>query len=132
MKKAIASLSIGMLLFHACTKSDSRIAADFKEMAIVKTVTPGSAVKSNDIVSVVTCQGPDLCYRFSHFAVTEAGNKTFDIRAKANYPGAPAVCAQAIYRVDTTFRITVSDVGTYYLRFYNGNELFKTDTVGVE
>ena len=132
MKRAIAFLFVAMLLFQACTKSDSTIAADFRELNVVETVTPRSTAKSGEIVSVVTCQGPNLCFRFSHFAVAEAANKTFDVRAKATFPGEPVACAQAIYRVDTTLRIPVSDAGTYYLRFYNGTQLFKTDTVTVQ
>lgn len=102
------------------------------DLRIYGTATPRSQVQGQAIISQVKCSGPDLCYRFCHFEITEAGTRRFEIRAKATFPkGNNYVCLQAFYVKDTTAKINTPTKGQYLLQFYNKNILFKTDTVQV-
>ena len=133
MKQLILALMAAVFILLSCEKPEIA-SSDLVDLRIVNTQTPPSVVKGNDITSTVTCEAPNLCYVFSRFDVTDAGNKQYDIHAKANYPNPLSggiVCAQAIYRVDTILRIPATQPGTYVLRFYNEHSLFKRDTVVV-
>jgi hypothetical protein len=74
--------------------------------------------------------GPDLCYRFAYFTVNPQ-QFLIDIHAIGTFPTNPVGCAQAIYYKDTTLSLQPNVAGKYVLRFYNGSQLFKSDTVNV-
>ena len=133
MKQLIPPLVAAAFILLSCEIPEIA-SSKLVDLQIVNTRTPSSVVKGNDITSIVTCEAPDLCYVFSRFDVTGVGNKQYNIHAKANYPNPLSggiVCAQAIYRIDTTLRIPTAEPGTYVLRFYNGHSLYKRDTVVV-
>jgi hypothetical protein len=72
----------------------------------------------------------DLCYHFAYFTVNKQ-QFLVDIHAIGTYPTKPTVCLQAFYYKDTTISIPTNVAGNYVLRFYNGDVLFKSDTVQV-
>jgi GH25 family lysozyme M1 (1,4-beta-N-acetylmuramidase) len=74
--------------------------------------------------------GPDLCYHFAYFTLNRQ-QFLVDIHAIGTYPTKPTACPLAIYYKDTTLSIQANAVGKYVLRFYNGTQLFKADTVQV-
>jgi len=118
-----------LILFNllACDKpieSDIR----FTELSIVQTNTPPTGTINQNIVSTIRVSGPDLCYRFAYFTVNQQ-QLLVDIHAIGTYPTKPTGCAQAIYNKDTTLSVPARTAGKYVLRFYNGNQLFKSDTV---
>lgn len=116
-------------LLSACDKpieSDTQ----FTELSFVQTNTPANALVNQNIVSSVRVAGADLCYRFAYFTVNPQ-QSFVDIHAIGSYPTKAYACAQAIYYKDTTLSIRATATGKYVLRFYNGSQLFKSDTVQV-
>jgi len=118
-----------MVLITACDKpiiSDT----EFRDLSFVQTTTPSNVALNQSIVSQVKVSGSDLCYHFAYFTVSQQ-QFLVDIHAKGTYPTKPGACPQAIYYKDTTISVPANTVGKYVLRFYNGDVLFKSDTVQV-
>ncbi|MBE7172794.1 MAG: hypothetical protein INR73_19620 [Williamsia sp.] len=103
------------------------------DLIFEKTNTPVSQTQKEGITSQVKAYGPNLCYRFSNLDIQEIGTREFEIRAKATNAGSKngVACALALYYIDTTIKINATTTGKYLLRFYNKQQLFKTDTVQV-
>lgn len=117
--------------FFSCEKEKIKTDESLVDLTFTSTTTPKVVSAESDIVARVRCYGPNLCYRFVRFDVSETGTRQFDIRAKAEVPKGNPVCAQALYQVDSTVRIHASASGQYILRFFQNNTLFKADTVQV-
>jgi hypothetical protein len=127
--KTIYSVLLLAFLSTACDKpveSDTR----FTDLSIVQTTTPKTGAVNNNIVSTIRVSGPDLCYRFAYFTVNKQ-QYFVDVHAMGTYPTKPGGCATALYFKDTTLSVPVSVAGSYILRFYNGTQLFRSDTVQV-
>jgi len=127
--KSVYYLLLIVLVVTAC---DKPIISDimFVELDIVQTNTPKTGQVNHDIVSQVRVSGSDLCYKFAYFTVNKQ-QFTVDIKAKGTYPTKPVGCATALYFKDTTLSVPVTTAGTYILRFFNGSQLSKSDTVQV-
>jgi len=102
----------------------------FVDLNIVQTNTPKTAIVNQDIIAHITVSAPDLCYKFAYFTVAKQ-QFLVDVHAKGTYPTHPGGCPMALYSKDTTLSVPTATAGTYVLRFYNGNQLFKSDTVQV-
>ena len=86
-----------------------------------------------DIRATASVVGPNLCYKFTHFQVSNTTQNQFDIYAKGVEPSPEQICAQALYSLDTTVSIPRPAPGTYALKFWNpGSKLFKSETVVVD
>lgn len=121
------------MAFFSCHKDVTETGNNLVDLIFTSTNTPQTVSKGGDIISSVKCYGPDLCYRFAKFDIKETRARQFDIRAKATYPeNNSVVCAQALYKVDTTVSINATTSGLYVLRFFHNNTLFKADTVEVK
>src|SRR5687768_8160441 len=104
MKKILfALLTLGAF---ACAKQvpESNIQREsdlmFQAVSIVS-----ENVQAGSIQAAATVVGPDLCYKFTHFQISNSGANQFDIYAKGTVPGPAQVCALAIYKKDTTISI---------------------------
>ena len=127
--KTISFFVLLAALLFACDKpieSDTQ----FTELSFAQTNTPTNVAVNQNIVSSVKVMGPDQCYRFAYFTVNPQ-QFVVDIHAIGTYPTKPGGCAQAIYYKDTTLILQPNVAGKYVFRFYNGNQLFKADTVQV-
>lgn len=127
---------IALILFiTACHKGPAYIPDTvITDLTIVQTNTPSPIAQNQNIVSSVSMRGPNLCYRFSHLEIVQETPLLFNIRAKATIPNpdkGSATCQQTTYSKDTTFTIPTHFTGKHVLRFFNGGQLFKTDTVQV-
>jgi hypothetical protein len=122
-------LWLNLFIFISC---DKPIESDvqFTDLSIVQTTTPKTGTVYQNIVSTVKVSGPDLCYHFAYFTVNTQ-QFLVDVHAIGTYPTKPGACAQAIYYKDTTLAIPVNTAGNYVVRFYNGTQIFKSDTVQV-
>jgi hypothetical protein len=100
-------------------------------LAFVSTQTPKITTTANGITSAVSVGGPNLCYRFEYFQITTQDQRVYDVYAKGRIPGPNDVCAQALYRKDTTLRIATPAPGQYVVNFQNPGGVFKRDTVQV-
>jgi hypothetical protein len=119
--------------FIGCQKEAVETNDKLVDLVFKSTNTPQEVSKGSNIVSNVKCYGPNLCYQFAEFEIKETSVREFAIRAKATFPERKdAVCAQALYQVDTTVSINAPTPGLYVLRFYHDNSLFKADTVQVK
>jgi hypothetical protein len=127
--KTIYVLLLTAFLMIAC---DKPIESDigFTDLDIVQTTTPATGPVNQNIVSAIKVSGPDLCYHFAYFTVNKQ-QFLVDIHAIGTYPTTPGACPQAIYYKDTTLTLPLTTAGKYILRFYNGTQLFKSDTVQV-
>lgn len=128
MKTAYFSLLVSFII----TSCDKPIESDvqFTDLSIVQTTTPKTGMVHQNIVSTIKVSGPDLCYHLAYFTVNQQ-QFLVDIHAIGTYPTKPGACAQAIYYRDTTLAIPVNTAGNYLIRFYNGTQMFKSDTVQV-
>lgn len=127
--KTVCLLLLTSFFIIACDKpieSDTQ----FTELSFTQTNTPVAATLGQNILSSVRVSGSDLCYRFAYFTVNQQ-QFLVDIHAIGTYPAKPTYCPQALYHKDTTLSIQTNAVGKYVLRFYNGDQLFKSDTVQV-
>jgi len=118
-----AYLILILFIFFVCDKpikSDVR----FTKLNIVQTSTPATDTNQN-IVSTISVSGPELCYRFAYFTVNQQ-KLLVDIHVIGTYPTESMDCAQAIYN-----KVAATTAGKYVLRFFNGTQLFKSDTVQV-
>ncbi|HWI94141.1 MAG TPA: hypothetical protein VNT20_22865 [Flavisolibacter sp.] len=129
-KTTMKSISFFVLLATLVISCDKPIESDtqFTELSFAQTSTPANVAVNQNIVSSVRVMGPDLCYRFAYFTVNPQ-QFVVDIHAIGTYPTKPGGCATAIYYKDTTLVMQPNVAGKYVLRFYNGNQLFKADTV---
>ena len=116
-------------IWVACDKEKQDNDSRLIPLTITATDSPESISKGETIVSNIRCSGTDLCYKFEKFEITGKASRVFEVRAKATYPQQPVACPQAIYNIDTTLAIPTTSSGQYVIRFYNENDLFKTDTV---
>jgi hypothetical protein len=125
-----ASLLLLTVLF--VTSCDKPVFSDkqFTDLSIVQTTTPKTGTVNQNIVSNVKVSGPDLCYNFAYFTVNKQ-QFLVDVHTIGTYPTKPGACLQAVYFKDTTLSIPVTEAGQYVLCFYNGTQLFKSDTVQV-
>jgi len=120
-------LLLTVLLLTACDKpilSDTQLT----DLNIVQTTTPKTGTANQNIVSMIKVSGPDLCYSFAYFTVNKQ-QFLVDVHAIGTYPTKAGACPQAVYYKDTTLSLPLSSPGQYVLRFYNGTQLFKSDTV---
>ena len=131
MKKILFALFA--LATFACTKQEPESDIQLKSNLMFQAVSMVSEGAHEDsIQAAATVIGPDLCYKFTHFQISNSKENQFDIYAKGTVPGPGQVCAQAIYRKDTTISIAKPAPGTYVLNFWNpDNQLFKSETVTI-
>ncbi|HVK97095.1 MAG TPA: hypothetical protein VM368_04715, partial [Flavisolibacter sp.] len=100
-------------------------------LQFVSVQLPKTTTTTAGITASVSVSGPNLCYSFKEFQVTTSEQKVYNIYAKGNVPGPNDICAQAIYRKDTTLHVATPAPGKYVLNFQNPNGLFRSDTVQV-
>jgi hypothetical protein len=124
---AIIMITSGFL----CSKKDENGNLCKVDLTIISAQAPASVTRGSNIIALVKCFGADLCYSFSHSEVKKTDERIYEIRTKGNYPCSPAICALAIYYAEPTVSIAATLSGQYILRYYNGNTLFKADTVTV-
>lgn len=129
MKKILFTL-LAFATF-SCTKENQDKEGNFKSDLMfhsVSLVTEGAV--NGEIKARATVVGPNLCYSFTHFEVSNSKQNHFDIYAKGTVPAPEQICAQALYKKDTTVSITKPAPGTYTLNFWNpDNQIFKSETV---
>lgn len=104
-----------------------------KDLGFTQTLSPDSVQRFSSITSYVKITGPNQCYKLSGVEVYQNGLQ-FDIRAKANIPNPdknPVNCDPSTYIKDTTITIETHLTGKHVLRFMNGTQVFKVDTVKV-
>jgi hypothetical protein len=134
MKKT-GILLFAVLAFASCRKSadatTDNAARVSTNLQITSTQTPATASQGETIISRVKSYGPNLCYKFDRMDVQTTATREYAIRSLGTVPSGDPVCAQALMQVDTTISIPTATSGTYILRFYNGTQLFKADTVQV-
>jgi hypothetical protein len=131
MAKAVLFFLL-ILFLLSCKKAETDAA--YADLFITKAEAPANTTVSEGITVKVQCYGPDLCYTFSHFDIVAPELFQYDIIAKASLPGKPAVCPQAIYKVDTSLTIQTAVKGRYVLRFHSllsSSMPLITDTVQV-
>lgn len=100
-------------------------------LEITSTNTPKTTTASAGITTVINGYGSNLCFRFTGTEITLKEPNVLEIKLKGKFPCGPAICAQALLGVRDTVTINTQQTGAYYLKFFNGNFLFKTDTVTV-
>jgi len=131
-ENTVKTVNFLMLIVFTLVACDKPIESNigFTELNIIQTNTPATGTINQNIVSTIRVSGPDLCYRFAYFTVNQQ-QLLVDIHAIGTHPTEPMGCAQAIYNKDTTLSIPATTAGKYVLRFYNGSQLFKSDTLQV-
>jgi hypothetical protein len=132
--KGILSITLILSLIFSCKKNDKELCDTY--LTISSTNTPSSTTLSQGITSTVNSHGPDLCYKFAGMEITQQPTPSgpafqfqYFIKVKGTVPCGSSICAQAIYNSTNSFSLAPTKIGTYYLHFYNQNQVFKTDTV---
>jgi hypothetical protein len=120
------------LLFAGCNKNtdaDKGICNAFFDFT--KTVTASPVSVSDGINSIVTSYAPNSCYTFSHTEIKQITGNIFEISSLGKVTCGATICADVLIGAQDTAHVATSMPGTYILRFFNGNLLFKSDTVQV-
>ena len=132
--KQILSIVLIVSLIFSCKKNDEELCDTY--LTIGSTNTPIATTLSQGITSTINSHGPDLCYKFSSMEITQQPTPSgpvyqfhYFIKVKGKVECGSQICAQAIYNSTNSIFLTPTVKGTYYLHFYNQNQLFKTDTV---
>lgn len=117
----------------SCNKDDDNNPGQCDtNLVITVTRTPARTTIAEGINSGIESYGANLCYSFSHTEILEKPGKIFQIRSKGKVTCGKPICAQALYQANDSVKIAISVSGTYFLKFYNENTHFKTDTVQVD
>lgn len=128
MKNLYFSLIFAIVFFSCKKEKDSTCKAD---LAFNKISISNSSSAATGIQFQAEAYGANLCYSFSHFAISKAGDKTYDIYAKASIPCGQPVCAEALYFTSNIGKIEGVTPGIYTLRFYNYDGLFTSVSVTI-
>ncbi len=127
MKKIL--FGVLLLTIFSCTKENNELESDlmFHSVSLAS-----DDAADNHIEAAVAVVGPNLCYKLTHFEVSNTRQNQFDVYAKGIVPEPHQICAQAVYKKDTTVSIMKPAPGTYTINFWNPkNQLFKSETVTV-
>ncbi|MBL7744824.1 MAG: hypothetical protein JNN00_15230 [Chitinophagaceae bacterium] len=128
----IAALVLSTLSFRCNKDDDDTMTCPDVNLTIVAAQTPSQVAAGSAITVVVRCSGSDLCYNYTHADIKKLLPRIFEIRTMGTYPCKPVACAQAIYYAEPSISIPASGgSGQYIIRYYNGNTLFRADTVTV-
>ena len=121
------------VFFFSCSKNqENKNGRCDTLLAIGSTITPKTTTIAAGIKTVVNSYGPDLCYSYAGFGITQKEGNIFEIKSRGKVNCSAAICAQAIYSVKDSTTIYTNTAGTYYLKFFNNAATsFKTDTVVV-
>ncbi len=123
-----------LLICFSCKKINNVPDRFPVDLSIINTSTIKTGTQGNEIISQVQCIEPNTCYEFSNLEIKEINSRQFEIRAKGTIPNdnkGVLLCLEIIKVKDTIAVINPAVTGKYLLHFYNGNNLFKTDTVVV-
>lgn len=123
-------LVTSLIVLDSCKKDNENEMCD-AFLVIGETNSTSTTTVSAGITTIIKGYGPDLCYSFSGTVIRNMAGKKIELRMKGKYPCDPAFCPQAIFNVTDTLHISTPVTGTYYLQFFNGSTLLKTDTVTV-
>ena len=132
--KLILSIVLIVSLIFGCKKNDQDLCDTYLIISSTNTLT--ATTLSQGITSTINSHGPNLCYNFSSMEITQQPTPSgpvyqfqYFIKVKGTVACGNPICAQAIYNSTNSILLTPTVKGTYYLRFYNQSQLFKTDTV---
>jgi hypothetical protein len=118
-----------VMLFVSCKKEKAGTCT--ADLVFNKVAISNSSSVATGIQFQAESYGANLCYSFSHFAITKTGDKTYDIYAKASIPCGQPVCAEALYFTSNTGKIEGVTAGTYTLRFYSYDAVFTSISVTI-
>jgi hypothetical protein len=127
-------LSIFALLLFSCIKQKKYNEPKIGFVEIDSTMSPKTVAVGENIVSKVRLVRGSIGgeFTFLGFEVTESPSKVFSIRAKALYKDWEQMIILPVYKtIDTSTIISTRLAGPHILKFYNANNLFKSDTVQV-
>lgn len=129
--KLIAISLFLLLSAFSCNKNDDNPGQCDTDLVITDTRTPATTTIAAGINSIIESYGANLCYSFSKTEILEQPGKIFHIRSKGKVICGKPICAQALFQATDSVKITIPASGIYFLKFYNDNNHFKTDTVQV-
>ena len=122
------------LLIISCSKKDKTNDPFIGYMQIDSTTTIKTVAVGQDISSRVKLAIPSISgeVTFLGFEIIESPIKIFSIKAKAFYkPWTQQVSLPVYQTFDTTLLIKTNLTGQHILKFYNGINLLKADTIQV-
>lgn len=129
MRIIVGVIALIFFCLVACKKEHKT--SEEKDLIIHQTNTAAHIPLGQPITSSVAYYyGP--CDGLKGIEITPSSGTTFEIRIKGyRQPEGVIACADVIFSKDTTLSIPVTSKGQYILKFYNRNEVFKSDTVQV-
>lgn len=92
----------------------------------MSTNTPATGLINNTIPIEVVFGGNNSCCEFGFFEDSQHEN-IFTIKVIAFYKG--CVCLEYAPLIQTTYYFMASNPGTYYLKFYQRENTYLTDTI---
>jgi hypothetical protein len=132
--KQIFSFVLFLSVIFGCKKNEQKLCDTY--LIIDSTNTPRTTTLSQGITSTIKSYGANLCYSFSGMDITQQSTPSgpvllfqYFIRVKGTITCGSPVCADALYNSTNSIVLNPTATGTYYLHFYNQNQLFKTDIV---
>ena len=98
---------------------------------ITSATTPPTTTVAAGITTIVKGYGYNGCYQFTGSEVTSGLANNIEIRLKGTVPCEANVCTDILIGAIDTIKIPTPATGIYYLKYFSGAGLFKTDTVVV-
>ena len=133
MRFFVLSIVLAVFMLASCEKPNLVPPEDVVvDINITGVNTPASGNRNQPIIASISMTAPNQCYRFSHFQVATQNPLLFEVRAKATIPNPDAgtvVCVPQTYTKDTTLSFNTHLTGKHVIRYYNGTQIFKVDTV---
>ena len=123
-----------VFLTLSCHKTEETIKTFTGPLPIVATNSPTTVFAGQNIIAIVRCQLSSLSgsVSFQGFNIRQTSANEFAIAANALYKDWNTQIAMPVmWTLDTIASIRPVFPGQYILRFYNSNQLFKSDTVRV-
>jgi hypothetical protein len=127
--RLISLLILSVVAFSfSCTKNkhSGRCNTYF---SITSATTPRTTTVAAGITTIVEGYGSTGCHQFAGSEVTNGLANIIEIRLKGTAPCEAAICPDMLVGGIDTIRIQTPVTGIYYLKFFGGSALFKTDTV---
>lgn len=133
--KYVLTAALALVTLFGCIKEGANYQTFISDLPIVSTNTPTTSNIGDSVVSHVRCELPSRTGSvvFKGLQVAKQGDTLYNIRAIAEFTQkSDDVTVPGVWAVDTILTVKTPVAGNYVLRFFNGNTVFKSDTVVVD
>jgi hypothetical protein len=123
----LAGSAFSFFVLSTCTKTKDNCIS-FTKTPVTKVEGANTGLVNQDLIFTVSFQCFNGCGQFGSFEQTTNGDSTI-INVIAKYEG--CVCTQNAPTRQTVYKFKATQPGIYYLKFWQGEKGFLTDTIKI-